>query len=324
MELFYCKIDTGNFGDDMNAWFWDLVCPEFRVVAPNTTLFGIGTILWRNNFAAFPEIIVAGSGAGKMVRQQKIPEHVCFAFVRGPLTADTFGLPSATAITDPACLISHINEFRKDYAPSKRAVFIPHCGTARLPLDWGKIANLADMEYVSPECDAKEVIQDIARARLVVTESLHGAIIADAFRVPWVPIAISPTFSSFKWLDWCASMEVDPSVHSSLSFLKETYGIIKMLKQRIRSALPDWQGASTASIVNSQVSGAAREYGLSASEKKSARRAVRVLSGVIERTLVADLKEALRGRQHLSKDAVLLNRQDAMLERLDVLMKSIG
>src|SRR5439155_10040399 len=41
-------------------------------------------------------------------------------------------------------------------------------------------------------------------------ESLHGAIVADALRVPWVPLRIrrNPHTSPFKWEDWCSSMEL--------------------------------------------------------------------------------------------------------------------
>src|SRR5690606_18376921 len=33
-----------------------------------------------------------------------------------------------------------------------------------------------------------------------------GAIVADAFRVPWTPIRTSAEILAFKWEDWCASV----------------------------------------------------------------------------------------------------------------------
>jgi hypothetical protein len=38
---------------------------------------------------------------------------------------------------------------------------------------------------------------------------MHGAIIADTFRVPWVPISTRPSINTFKWLDWSESMGLE-------------------------------------------------------------------------------------------------------------------
>ena len=37
---------------------------------------------------------------------------------------------------------------------------------------------------------------------------MHGAIVADALRTPWIPVVTSPRILSFKWQDWCASIGV--------------------------------------------------------------------------------------------------------------------
>jgi succinoglycan biosynthesis protein ExoV len=43
---------------------------------------------------------------------------------------------------------------------------------------------------------------------------MHGAIIADALRIPWVPISAfnsrhEKDTHSFKWADWCGSVDVE-------------------------------------------------------------------------------------------------------------------
>ena len=40
---------------------------------------------------------------------------------------------------------------------------------------------------------------------------MHGAIIADTLRIPWIPISTRPSINTFKWLDWCESMELEYS-----------------------------------------------------------------------------------------------------------------
>jgi succinoglycan biosynthesis protein ExoV len=37
---------------------------------------------------------------------------------------------------------------------------------------------------------------------------MHGAILADAFRVPWIAVSSSRSINSFKWNDWARSLGV--------------------------------------------------------------------------------------------------------------------
>ena len=46
----------------------------------------------------------------------------------------------------------------------------------------------------------------IAAADLVIAESMHAAILADAFRVPWVAVTTSDAINSFKWNDFVQSL----------------------------------------------------------------------------------------------------------------------
>ena len=48
----------------------------------------------------------------------------------------------------------------------------------------------------------------IGNARLALTEAMHGAIVADTFRVPFVPLVSSREISSFKWMDWALRMDI--------------------------------------------------------------------------------------------------------------------
>lgn len=36
---------------------------------------------------------------------------------------------------------------------------------------------------------------------MVLADAMHAAIIADAMRVPWLPLITSPQINTFKWLD---------------------------------------------------------------------------------------------------------------------------
>ena len=56
--------------------------------------------------------------------------------------------------------------------------------------------------------DAKDVIREIAQSEVIIAESMHGAILADAFRVPWVAVSTSNSINSFKWNDWAHTVGV--------------------------------------------------------------------------------------------------------------------
>jgi len=63
MKLFYCKVTTGNFGDDLNPWLWPKLLPGIIDEDGSTLFVGIGSII--NQFIPdAPLKIVFGSGVG--------------------------------------------------------------------------------------------------------------------------------------------------------------------------------------------------------------------------------------------------------------------
>jgi succinoglycan biosynthesis protein ExoV len=52
------------------------------------------------------------------------------------------------------------------------------------------------------------VLDALQKTRALLTEGLHGAIVADAFRIPWTAIKSSPALLDFKWEDWCRSIGI--------------------------------------------------------------------------------------------------------------------
>jgi len=49
---------------------------------------------------------------------------------------------------------------------------------------------------------------------VLIAEAMHGAIVADALRVPWIPVRSSDSVLAFKWRDWCASLNLTYSPHA--------------------------------------------------------------------------------------------------------------
>ncbi|HUO43709.1 MAG TPA: polysaccharide pyruvyl transferase family protein [Burkholderiales bacterium] len=205
MQLHYCE-HLANFGDRINPWLWSRLIPDLLDADGQTLLLGVGTIL-SDRVPARQRKVVFGSGIGYGPPPQ-LDENWNFYSVRGPLTAHALGLPARAAITDPAALVGALqySEGLRDGHRESRPAFMPHHLSARC-YNWRAVARQADMDYIDPCDSVPSVINRIFHARLLVTESLHGAIVADALRVPWIPVcAYSRHVLDFKWRDWCASL----------------------------------------------------------------------------------------------------------------------
>lgn len=213
MNQFYWQSTYGNFGDDLNEWIWDDLLPGWREWRLNRILVGVGTILNKNNFRNGGRYLVCGSGAGFGSPPDVTDgERWRIAFVRGPHTASLMNISQELAISDPAVVIPRIKRFSTP-GRLRKIVFIPHCHSDASPIyEWKGICARAGVEHISPRRDSHWVIRAITSAERVITESMHGAIIADAFRIPWKPVSLVDNFNSFKWKDWTNSLNMDVDI----------------------------------------------------------------------------------------------------------------
>lgn len=219
LKIYYYKSAHGNFGDDLNAWIWDALLPGFFDDNEDVRVSGIGTIIT----SAMPPAkkwYVFSSGVGYGYPPASFGdsswETLC---VRGPLSAEILGLPKDKFITDGAALLNTLAEFKPlSEAERKGVIFVPH-HHALVTGQWEKVCQQAGVEFVNPQSDAKTVIQKIRNAKLVLADAMHAAIIADAMRVPWVPLITSSQINTFKWLDWTQTINLPyrPTVLGSSS-----------------------------------------------------------------------------------------------------------
>src|SRR5690606_12799670 len=90
---------------------------------------------------------------------------------------------------------------------------------------------------------------ELSSAERLVTEAMHGAIIADVMRIPWVRIVChsayheGPTVSEFKWQDWMQSLRVESDAiqvgkilpqSSLLNTLKRVPRVKQMVASKVR------------------------------------------------------------------------------------------
>lgn len=239
MILYYHNELKGNFGDDLNSWIWDKLIPGDWHSSDGVVMLGIGTILRRNIPKARKYVVFSsGAGYGTLPRGFAGPNWLILN-VRGPLTAEVLGLPSDKAATDGAALLNLLPE----YAPlpeSERqgTVFMPHHNT--LAGHWLEACALAGIDFIDPRLESRRTVERLRRAKLVLAEAMHAAVVADALRVPWIPIVTSPEINSFKWLDWTQSLALpyEPSVLPASS-LREILCSATLALQGRKFALPD-------------------------------------------------------------------------------------
>jgi succinoglycan biosynthesis protein ExoV len=209
MKLFYYKDPVGNFGDDLNPWIWYSLAPELFDDDDANVLVGIGTLI-NSRAPAAPTKYVFGSGVGYH-QLPVIDDKWQFYCVRGPLSAQRLGLDKSMAITDPALLLTEIVP-RRPVPQTGMVSFMPHHGSVGFA-DWKDLCRQAGINYIDPATDINEVLFQIRQSRLVIAEAMHAAIVADAFRVPWIAVACYDHILDFKWDDWCQSLQMPYTSH---------------------------------------------------------------------------------------------------------------
>ena len=234
MKLHYCKTPLGNFGDDLNTWLWPtLLGDSFFNTDENSLFLGVGTILNRK-IPRGPEKIVLGTGTGYQ-RPPKVDEKFSIYSVRGPLTARALNIPSRKSIGDSAYLCLATDHFKKLFALQKKykVSVIPHHQTATT-IDWKIIEKVDGLHFIDPRKEFFNVFEDIAQSECVLTESLHGAILADALRTAWQPFRMGHRFNMFKWRDWLASIHIEvPTIQRYPIFCSDQLSFSRRAKHLI-------------------------------------------------------------------------------------------
>ncbi len=287
MLLYRWRGRTPNFGDELNTVLWPHLLPDFFDDDPAELFLGIGSVLdTRHDPAALK--LVAGAGYGGYEAPPVLDANWVVHWVRGPRTARRLGLPEACGLGDPAMLIS------ASVDPAARSIgFMPHFES--LPLGpWAEAAATAGVRLIDPRNDPVAILNAIGQCRLLLCEAMHGAIVADAMRVPWVALQPIVPLHRAKWLDWAEPLGLQVMFQPlAPSSLRERLSITSLASFRRGRRLLDRAGPVLARV---------------------ARRTF------IERA-VASLAAAAAAPPQLSADHALDRCRTRMLERLNELRR---
>jgi succinoglycan biosynthesis protein ExoV len=207
MELVFYGNGASNFGDDLNLIVWKRVLPQWVFEVEDVALLGIGTVFtdqWTGSSKIKGKrVFVIGSGAGYWPLPRDRASWTVLA-LRGPLSAALINRPEL-ASTDAAALMA-LDPLIK-VKKADKILLIPHHES--IPGSyWQQVAEEAGITFVDPRWPPEIVLEHFAQAKLVLAEAMHGAIVADTLRIPWLPWAGSPHLLPFKWVDWTMSLNL--------------------------------------------------------------------------------------------------------------------
>lgn len=211
------KVEHSNIGDDINYYlvkelsgkkvinYWDVFHLKNK---PNVMCIG-SIVDWLTNSKS----VIWGSGA-KYGGDYMLPAkpHKVLA-VRGPLTRQYLlskGVDCPEIYGDPALLLPLIyspsNPTKKRY----RVGFILHFNDLSNEnvselIKYNDDVKLIDIKYYNVWHD---IINDIIDCELILSSSLHGLILSDAYKIPniWIKFSDKTFEGFFKYLDYFASV----------------------------------------------------------------------------------------------------------------------
>ncbi|MDE3045693.1 MAG: polysaccharide pyruvyl transferase family protein [Verrucomicrobiota bacterium] len=175
-----------NFGDYLSLKLVERIVNQPVYAFPKNPprkvkkLLAVGSIL----VFAYDNDVIWGSGInGKTLTKQHYRfNHLDVRAVRGPLTRqflmENFNIPCPEVYGDPALLFPYFfPEFQRKENPSREYIIIPNCFERSLfPKE--------NPNVVHPTEPWNEVIEKILDSKFVISSSLHGIIIAEAYGIP--------------------------------------------------------------------------------------------------------------------------------------------
>lgn len=210
-----------NVGDDLNFYIFPEILGDLLDNSSDSAevFLGIGSLLTKKRFKKLEDakqIVIFSSGAWDS-NWPTLTDSCNVLGVRGYRTAEKLGLPQSKAIGDGAYLLSSF-EYPKAKCKGKIG-FIPHQSSERY-VDWKNICDEVGLTFITPKQPANDFFIQLQECKYVVTEAMHGAIIADALRIPWVPVRFAPDFCAEKWYDFAEYMDLNISI-KKLTFINE-------------------------------------------------------------------------------------------------------
>ncbi|HRD56048.1 MAG TPA: polysaccharide pyruvyl transferase family protein [Parachlamydiaceae bacterium] len=168
-----------NFGDDLSRVIVEKIVgfplKQQSLSNPKKTLLAAGSIL---HYARNHDVIW-GSGFREDPTLENRFQSLDVRAVRGPKTREFLlkkGIHCKEVYGDPAVLIAHLFPEFKKQTPIYDYIVIPNIGEIKCFLPYKNV--------ILPTLPWQEIVQKMMQTKLVISSSLHGIIVAEAFGVP--------------------------------------------------------------------------------------------------------------------------------------------
>ena len=198
VPLFWWEPDNGtqNFGDHLSAVLIEKIVgkPVQRASLEEHKLLAIGSIL---HFAREGDIVWGSGVNGKHPCPEDYPyRSLDVRCIRGPLTGSvlkSLGVEAPVIYGDPALLFPQFfPEFQRN--PIREYVIVIHGSEEQ------RVPNLDNIIFSTEPW--QQVVQKIIESKFVISTSLHGLVIAEAFGIPARLLRITQNEPLFKYADY--------------------------------------------------------------------------------------------------------------------------
>ena len=198
---FFWHIGTPNFGDDINPSFYEKLSGtpiRLEVDQSKPHFLGMGSILER----ATDSSMILGSG---FIAQPDSPVNLpgSIIAVRGKLSRAAISNCPDVLLGDPMVLLSLI--YSASTGKKHKIGLVPHVSQVNY---FRRIAPKGVI-IIDPAAEPWSVIQSIAESDFIMSQSLHGLIVADALEIPnlWIKPATQMIGGDFKFLDYFSTLD---------------------------------------------------------------------------------------------------------------------
>ena len=221
--------EAGNYGDLLSRYIVEKLSGKEVVKYPEDNTYhlcSVGSVLSRNKMCA--KTVVWGSGflspqAQYKIILTKIRQHfrgkvgnACYLAVRGAKTREILlkaGYKCPAVFADPALLMP------KFYFPQLSKKFrlgvVLHWSQEKFASMFSAVEGVKIIDINRPYNDLNSFVDEILQCDYILSSSLHGLIIADAYKVPCVrlkidknPIAASEAKDDFKFEDYLSGLNI--------------------------------------------------------------------------------------------------------------------
>lgn len=201
-----------NFGDHLNLYlinkltnrkpFW--INPNYW---PTENYLMIGSLAQKANRSS----IIWGSGFVSQDSKVTTPKKIIS--VRGPKTRQKFldnNIDCPQIYGDPALLMPKL--YTPSYSTSFKLGVIAHYVDKDLPIikEISQHPSIKIIDIENPNIE--DFIENLNECELIVSSSLHGLILSDAYRKPsiWVQFSSNVKGDGFKFFDYFSSVDREP------------------------------------------------------------------------------------------------------------------